>query len=198
MATAEGRAFTWDDVINNESTFTLVDEGDYTFRVIKMTRERHPGSAKLPACPKATLTLAITDDAGNELTSLQHSLFMYSTVEGLISAFFLSVGLKKHGEPVSLAQFNNVVGRTGRCHVFVDTWTNDKGEEKKNNKIKYFIDAFPDRSAPVQGMPIQGGMPVQGVPAQPPMQSDPVRQNAPQQTFGGWGNAQPGTGWTSR
>lgn len=178
MAAAEGRAFTWDDIINNESTFTLVDEGDYTFRVVKMTRERHPGSAKLPACPKATLTLAITDDAGNELTSLQHSLFMYSTVEGLISAFFLSVGLKKHGEPVSLAQFNNVVGKTGRCHVFVDTWTNDKGEEKKNNKIKYFIDAT------VQSAPVQS--------------EDSVRQTAPQQTFGGWGNAQPGTGWTLR
>ena len=33
---AEGRAFSWDDMINNESTFTLVEEGDYDFKVIKV------------------------------------------------------------------------------------------------------------------------------------------------------------------
>ena len=184
---AEGRAFNWDDMINNESTFTLVEEGDYDFRVMKVERGRHSGSAKLPACPKVTLTLAILDDCGNELTSLIHNIFMHSSVEGLISAFLLSVGLKKHGEPVRLTEFEKAPGRVGKCHIYKDKWTNDRGEEKENNKIKYLLDAAP------AAQPSQVPYTSTAAPVQPSVQTAPQ-----QQTFGGWGNAQPGTGWTSR
>ena len=188
---AEGRAFSWDDMINNESTFTLVEEGDYDFKVMKVERGRHGGSAKLPACPKVTLTLAILDDSGSELTSLTHNIHMHSSVEGLISAFLLSVGLKKHGEPVRLTEFEKAPGRVGKCHVYKDKWTNDRGEEKENNKIKYFLDAAPAAAQPSQ---------VSYTPTAQNAQASytPPVQTAPQQTFGGWGNAQPGTGWTAR
>ena len=194
---AEGRAFNWDDMINNESTFTLVEEGDYDFRVMKVERGRHSGSAKLPACPKVTLTLAILDDCGNELTSLTHNIFMHTSVEGLISAFLLSVGLKKHGEPVPLTEFEKAPGRVGKCHVYKDKWTNDRGEEKENNKIKYFLDAVPAQPSQASYAPAAQPSQVPYAPAAAPVQ--PTVQTAPQQqTFGGWGNAQPGTGWTSR
>lgn len=196
---AEGRAFSWDDMINNESTFTLVEEGDYDFKVMKVERGRHGGSAKLPACPKVTLTLAILDDSGSELTSLTHNIYMHSSVEGLISAFLLSVGLKKHGEPVRLTEFEKAPGRVGKCHVYKDKWTNDRGEEKENNKIKYFLDAVQTAPQPSQVSNAPAAQPSQtpytppaAVPVMPPVQT------APQQTFGGWGNAQPGTGWTAR
>lgn len=196
---AEGRAFSWDDMINNETSFSLVDEGDYTFRITKIERGHHAGSSKLPACPKVTMAVSILDDNGNELTSLSHNLFLHSSVEGLLSAFFLSTGLKKHGEPVSLSAFGIASGKTGRCHVIKDKWTNDKGEEKENNKIKYFIDAAP-ATQPTQAQDTQTAqMPsVQApyAPAAAPVQ--PPVQTAPQQTFGGWGNTQPRTGWTSR
>lgn len=187
---AEGRAFSWDDMINNESTFTLVEEGDYDFKVMKVERGRHGGSAKLPACPKVTLTLAILDDSGSELTSLTHNIYMHSSVEGLISAFLLSVGLKKHGEPVRLTEFEKAPGRVGKCHVYKDKWTNDRGEEKENNKIKYFLDAAP-AAQPSQATYAPTAQHFQVSYTQPV-------QTAPQQTFGGWGNAQPGTGWTAR
>ena len=198
---AEGRAFSWDDMINNESTFTLVEEGDYDFKVIKVERGRHGGSAKLPACPKVTLTLAILDDSGNELTSLTHNIYMHSSVEGLISAFLLSVGLKKHGEPVRLTAFEKAPGRVGKCHVYKDKWTNDRGEEKENNKIKYFLDAAP-AAQPSQTPYAPTAQPSQ-VSYTPTAQNAqasyaPPVQTAPQQTFGGWGNTQPGTGWTAR
>ncbi len=179
---AEGRAFTWDDVVINESTFTLIDEGDYNFSVTKVERGYHGGSAKLPACPKVTLTLAILSEDGRELTTLTHNIYLHSSVEGLISSFLLSVGLKKHGEPVRIAEFNNAAGKTGRCHVFIDEWTNDRGEDKKNNKIRYFIDSIPVQTA--QNAPAQQFAPTQNAPAQ--------------QSFGGWGNGSGGTGWTAR
>lgn len=189
---AEGRAFTWDDVIINESTFTLIDEGDYNFRVTKVERGHHDGgSAKLPPCPKVTLTLAILNEDGRELTTLTHTICLHSSVEGLISSFFLSVGLKKHGEPVRLSEFNKAAGKTGRCHVFIDEWTNGKGEDKKNNKIKYFIDSIPVQTA--QSAPAQQFAPTQGAQQFAPQQNTPA-----QQSFGGWGNGSGGTGWTAR
>lgn len=197
---AEGRAFSWDDMINNESTFTLVEEGDYDFKVTKVERGYHGGSAKLPACPKVTLTLAILDNSGNELTSLTHNIHMHSSMEGLISAFLLSVGLKKHGEPVRLTEFEKAPGRVGKCHVYKDKWTNDRGEEKENNKIKYFLDAPAAQSSQTPYAPTAQPSQVSYTPTAQNAQASyaPPGQTAPQQTFGGWGNAQPGTGWTAR
>lgn len=196
---AEGRAFNWDDMISNESTFMLLDEGDYKFRVENYVRGRFSGSAKVSACTKVTLTLAILDDADSKLTSISHMFLCESSVEFRISEFFLSVGLKKHGESVPLSYFEKTPGLTGKCHIYKDKWTNDRGEEKENNKIKYFIDAAPatqptqaQYTQPAQMPAVQAPYAPAAAPVQPPVQT------APQQTFGGWGNAQPGTGWTAR
>lgn len=196
---AEGRAFNWDDMISNESTFTLLDEGDYKFRVENYVRGRFSGSTKVSACTKVTLTLAILDDADNKLTSISHMFLCESSVEFRISEFFLSVGLKKHGESVPLSYFEKTPGLTGKCHIYKDKWTNDRGEEKENNKIKYFLDAVQTAPQPSQASNAPAAQPSQtpytppaAVPVMPPVQT------APQQTFGGWGNAQPGTGWTAR
>lgn len=136
-----GRELSWDSLIEKESEFTLLEEGDYSFRVESFTRGRHSGSAKLPACPKAILKISILDPATQSvLTTLEHQLFLYSTVEGLLSSFFIAVGLKKHGEP-TIIDFEGSVGKIGKCHVYIDTWKSSKdGSEKKSNKIKYFID----------------------------------------------------------
>ena len=87
-----GRELSWDSLIEKESEFTLLEEGDYSFRVESFTRGRHSGSAKLPACPKAILKISILDPATQSvLTTLEHQLFLYSTVEGLLSSFFIAV-----------------------------------------------------------------------------------------------------------
>ena len=137
----QGREFSWNDSVANESTFTLLDEGDYRFRMKAMERGRHDGSAKIPACNKAILTLEILDENGRSLTEIKHNIFLHSAVEGLISAFFLATGAKKHGEALNISKgFTDSVGRIGWCHVFVDTWTGNDGNVRKSNKIKYFID----------------------------------------------------------
>ena len=162
----------WDDEINQESSFVLLDEGDYRFRVANFERGRHPGSTKLPACNKAILTLDIFDADGSKLTTLTHNLFLHSSVEGMISSFFLAVGLKKHGEPLKM-NWGAVPGSSGWCHIFVDKWTNDKGEEKQSNKIKYFLD-----------------------PEKAPQQNTAPQQQT-QQQFSGWGKQQT-TNWGAR
>lgn len=167
-----GHELGWDDEISQESTgYQLIEEGDYRFKVTKITRGRHEGSQKLPPCNKATLTLDILDDKGNLLTTIQHNLFLYSSVEGLLSAFFLAVGLKKHGEPTRM-NFSGAVGMFGWCHVTKDKWKKKDGTESTSNNIKYFID--PDKA------------PKNNNPPAPAAPQAPASFNQP--SFTGWGN----------
>lgn len=128
----------WDDEIAKESEFVLLPEGDYYFTINRFTRGRHPGSAKLPACNKAELEIAVDDGKGNK-GIVFHNLFLHTKTEGMLSAFFISIGQKKHGEPLRM-NWNAVVGAQGKCKVIVDKWTNDKGEERSNNKIQKFYE----------------------------------------------------------
>ena len=144
MDNNEGYALDWGDTINEESEFTLLPEGDYDFTVTKFERARHSGSSKLPPCNKAVLTLSVSDGKGNSGTII-HNLFLHKKVEGLLSAFFIAIGQKKHGEPLDM-DWNRVTGSKGRCKVFIDEWEGDKGEKKQSNKIKKFYE--PDTTQP--------------------------------------------------
>lgn len=141
------RELDWDDEISKESEFTLLPEGDYKFTVVGFNRGRHNGSAKLPACNKAELELKVDDGKGNTDTIL-HNLFLHTKTEGMISAFLIAIGQKKHGEPTR-PNWNAMVGAQGRCKVGVHEWVNDKGETMKRNQIKKFYDhEAPAGSAP--------------------------------------------------
>ena len=141
------RELNWDDEISKESEFTLLPEGDYNFTVVGFNRGRHNGSAKLPACNKAELELKVDDGKGNTGTIL-HNLFLHTKTEGMISAFLIAIGQKKHGEPTR-PNWNAMVGAQGRCKVGVHEWVNDKGKTMKSNEIKKFYDyEAPAASAP--------------------------------------------------
>lgn len=133
------REFGWDDEIVNESEFTLLPEGDYNFEVTKFERGRHAGSAKLPPCNKAELTVKITSDDGKQSTTLQHNLFLHTKCEGLLSEFFISIGQKKHGEPLRM-NWPAVIGAKGRCTVYIDKYTKKDGSAGESNKIKRFLE----------------------------------------------------------
>lgn len=131
-------ALTWDSVIQEESSgFMLLPAGEYDFKVISMNRGFHNGTEKLPKCPKAELEIELTGPEGT--TRVNHNLFLHQKTEGLLSAFFISIGLKKHGEPLAM-NWNVVPGAHGRCKVKIHEWTNDKGEVKQFNQIERFLD----------------------------------------------------------
>lgn len=127
------RALDWDDEIEKESEFVLLPEGTYNFEVIKFERGNHNGSDKLPACKKAILTVKVFGKNGEE-TTIIHNLFLHTKTEGMLSAFFLSIGEKKHGEKVRM-NWQNVTGAKGRCKVTVDTYNGNQ-----YNKIKSFLE----------------------------------------------------------
>ena len=123
----------WEDEIENDSPeFTLLPPGDYDFTVTDFEREHYPGGAKLPPCKKAVLSITI--DAPE--------------CEGLLCAFFSSIGQRKHGEKLRM-NWSKVVGSKGRCKVGVREWVSDRdGEKKRSNEIKRFYEPV---ERPAQG-----------------------------------------------
>lgn len=133
-----GRELGWEDVIQNDNSGGgLLPEGDYSFVVTAVERQRHGGSAKLPPCNKAVVTLSLADEAGNA-GQMRHNLFLHSKCEGLLCAFFLAIGLRQHGEPLRMRW--DIIGRRGRCQVKQRSYTGNDGIERKTNDIERFLE----------------------------------------------------------
>lgn len=126
--------YDWDDEINNEDGgFVLLPEGDYEFTVEKFERGTFDGSDKLPACKKAIVTFKIHGESDS--VSIIENFPLCSVLEWKLSSLFLSVGMKKHGEPLRM-DWKGLVGRKGRCHVYVDNYKKKDGSDGQSNKIK--------------------------------------------------------------
>lgn len=165
------RELGWDDEISRESDFTIIPEGDYDFTVTGFERGRYDGSEKLPPCNMAIVTLAVTLPDGST-ANLRHRLFLHTRCEGLLSAFFTGIGLKRKGEPLRM-NWNTVPGAHGRCKITVRSWKGKNGEDMQSNDIKKFYDPFENSSASApQAQP-------QYQPA-PQQYAQPVQQYAPQ------------------
>ena len=149
MANNMERAFDWGDTIENDSTWVLLPEGTYHYTVTGLERQRHNGSAKLPTCWKAVLTLSITGAEGT--TTVNHNLFLHSKCEGLLCSFFTSIGDRQHGQPLKM-DWDHVVGKGGICKVGIREWIDKEGASRQNNEVKEFL---PPQTAPAQNAPAQ-------------------------------------------
>lgn len=142
----------WDDVIEKDTDeFVLLQEGDYDFTVESFNRERHNGSEKLPPCNKAALKLRIDSEQGTAY--INHNLFLHTITEGMLSAFFASIGQKKKGEPLRM-DWGRVPGATGRAKVGIRNYTTKDGEQRKANEIKRF---YPKENGNLQGPSYKAG-----------------------------------------
>ena len=128
----------WDEEIEKDNDFILLPEGDYDFVVETFERARHPGSDKLPPCPKAIIHLKIKGKdmhTGREgEVTIKHNLFLYSKMETMLSAFFVGIGQKKKNEKMKM-NWNMVPGSTGRAKVEIREYNGSKF-----NQIKKFYD----------------------------------------------------------
>lgn len=99
-----GRAFSWDDEIRNDGPdYVLLPEGDYPFTVTKFERARFEGSAKLPPCSMAKLSITVHGGAKGD-AYLTHRLYLHTRTEGLLCAFFESIGQRKHAHTNAVNQ----------------------------------------------------------------------------------------------
>lgn len=136
------RALDWDAEIVKDSEFVLLPPGLYQFTCLGYERGKHVSTnpnAKLPSCDKAIVSLNIKANEGE--TTLKHNLFLYSSVEGLLSAFFSAIGLKKKGEPFSMGPaWAQIAGKTGVCKVGIREYNGNQYNEVKSMIPKDDVD----------------------------------------------------------
>lgn len=126
----------WEDMIADEgSEWKPLPEGDYEFTVTKIERARHVGSEKMPPCNMAKVTVTVWGK--EDKAEIVENLFLCNKMEWKLSQFFLSLGLKKHGEPLKM-NWAAAQGKKGKCHVYIDTYKKKDGGEGQSNKIKKF------------------------------------------------------------
>ena len=152
-----GRELAWDGEIENDgSGWTLLPAGEYPFRVTAFKRGRfeHKEGGKLPSCNMAIVTLDVGD--ADSSTSIENRLYLHSSCEGLLCAFFKAIGQRQHGEKLRM-DWGKVVGATGRCKVSVRKWKGKDGEEHESNEVKSFLD--PEATPAVAGAAPVGDLP---------------------------------------
>lgn len=151
-----GRELGWDDEIQNDGPdFVLLPDGEYPFEVTRMERARFQGSAKLPPCAMAILSISI-DGGEKGKAFVTHRLYLHTRTEGLLCAFFESIGQRRHGEPLR-PRWNEVPGSRGRCRLGVREYTKNDGTAATTNEIQRFLPPEENhRTAPAEGEWVQG------------------------------------------
>lgn len=183
---AEYEEIGYEGTIEEESGgFTLLPDGDYDFTVSKITRGRYEGSDKMPACNSVTVELTVW--GAQDKATITERFFLVKKFEWKLSQFFLSIGVKKHGEPLMMRW--NIEGTRGKCKVYVDHYKKNDGSDGQSNKIKKFY-AYDEQVHTVSPQPTTTQQPYQAPPQQYQQSyQQPAQQTAwqqPPQTSGGW------------
>lgn len=161
------------------SSFALLPEGDYDFTVSKVTRFRYEGGDKVPPCN--AVSVEVTVWGTQDMTVITERFYLIRKFEWKLSQFFLSLGMKKHGEPLVMNW--NIEGKRGKCKVCIDKYQKrDGGGDGQSNKIKRFY-AYDENVTTLSPQTRQadgsaGTAPTYQQPAQPTYQQP--------QNHGGW------------
>lgn len=133
-------ALSWDSQIEQESSFILLPEGEYEFRVEKMERSMYqpsPQSKIREASPQAELELKIQSPEG-EATVFER-LILHTATEWKLSEFFIAIGQKKKGQVVT-PNWSQVPGATGRAKIEINKYKTNQGQDRENNRIVEFLE----------------------------------------------------------
>lgn len=134
----QNQVLDWDDVLENDgSEFPVLPEGDYAFEVTGFERGSFPGSEKMCACNKATLTLKVESEHGT--ANIFDDLILHKRMEWKLSQFFRAIGQKKKGECVTM-NWNAVIGARGRARFVVNKYTDRNGQDRENNKVGKYLE----------------------------------------------------------
>ena len=146
---SENRSFDWDDTIENDGQeFIILPEGDYVYTVTGFERAYQNSTPKIPGgCNKAILTLEVKTAAGTAVFNT--NLLLYSSIIFRVAAFFRSIGLKKHGEPLKM-NWPAIIGKKGMAHIKPRTYTGNDGQERTTNDVVRWIDYDPAKMEEVQ------------------------------------------------
>ena len=136
MSFENGYELGWDSEITNEGKdFVIAEPGDYEFTVTGFERGRHNGSAKMPACNYAELSIKLRLPEGECI--VKDKLFLHSKMEWKLSEFFLCIDQKKKGQSF-VPNWNAIMGATGRCKVTKRSYDKEGRTYWTNDIAKYY------------------------------------------------------------
>lgn len=143
----DGYELSWDAEIENEGAeFVVAEPGDYDFVVTGFERARFSGSAKMPACNQAKLSIKLEIPGAAGECIVKHNLFLHSKTEWKLCQFFTAIGQRQKGQRVSM-NWNAVIGARGRCKVSKRSFKNKDNKELWTNDIDEFY--APDQNSGV-------------------------------------------------
>ena len=129
----------WDAEIKDDSNgFTPLPDGWYIGRVLSVERARHNGSEKLPPCPKAIVKLLLEERPG-KTRIITHNLYLHSSVERRLSAFFRAIGQKQKGERIRM-DWSSVPGSRIRVEVKAKPVVGRDGEKRIFSNVVNYSD----------------------------------------------------------
>lgn len=110
-------ALGWDDEATvSDDAYVLLDPGEYVYEVTDFKRQRFNGSAKMPACPMAVLTLSVANSAGDK-GRVQARFYLTKRQMWKMTQFFKSCELISPSTPSGTTYrmpWDSVIGATGR------------------------------------------------------------------------------------
>lgn len=142
MAEMQDEALDWDVCEadpddGSHGGWTLLPEGYYPFRVVRMERERYQGSQKMPQCPMAKLTLAVTGADGADST-VQERLYITRKQLWKVSRFMEAVGRGRNADGKVVIDWAGIEGAAGWLKLKVRTYTGRDGQERETNDVEWF------------------------------------------------------------
>lgn len=112
-------AFDWNSTISNaEETneYKPLPEGDYEFVINTVTKKMFNGSAKMPACPQASIEVHVDDPNTGRTVPVFSNLFLCSSQEWKLAQFFKSIGVMS-ADDKQLRMRWDIEGEKGICHI---------------------------------------------------------------------------------
>lgn len=125
--------------LDNEPSYIELPEGDYEFTVTKFDRSEFKGTAKVPQCQTAELTVEVKTDQGIGVVRQTFFLLKTRDIPGnerkwnpmkAMLMFLRSIG----HDGVKQIPWDDVVGRTGKAHI-----APHKYNDKTYNEIQRFL-----------------------------------------------------------
>lgn len=109
----DNQTLSWDEDVSSESReFIVLPQGVYDFVITGFERGQFNGSAKLPPCNKATLTLQI--EYLDLPVSVKTDLLLCRSLEWKLSSFFKCIGFKGENGRIKM-DWSKVPGAKGKA-----------------------------------------------------------------------------------
>lgn len=133
-----GQALDWDDEIDAQDEFVLLDPGYYPFTVTKLEKMHFEGSSKIGACSQAKVTLELV--AGDFAQRITDSMLLNTKMAWKITQFFESLGYQKNPKTGKIGMhWNDIIGKSGWVEISQREYTNKNGDTNTTNQVKSYV-----------------------------------------------------------